>query len=94
MIHVFIRHRIGHYAVWKQTFDAFAPQRRAGGELSYKIMHPPGEATHLYLMFEWDSAENAKQFLASPELADAMRRAGVSETPDVHILQETASGKA
>jgi quinol monooxygenase YgiN len=92
MTQVFIRHRVGNYAVWKQVFDAFSPQRKAAGELSYKIAHPHGEATHLFLWFAWDSEDNAKAFLDSPELADAMRRAGVSEKPDIRILTEVASG--
>jgi quinol monooxygenase YgiN len=94
MTHVFIRHRVGNYAVWKQVFDAFAPQRKAAGELSYRIAHPYGQATNLFLWFEWDSEANAQKFLNSPDLADAMRRAGVSEKPDVHIMTEVARGSA
>jgi len=93
MVHVFIRHRVTDYTSWKETFDAFAPHRRAGGEQVYRIAHLPGEPNNLCLFFEWDSVANAKRFLASADLASAMQRAGVSEPPEIYVAEEVASGK-
>ena len=49
MVHVFIRHRVADYTSWKKVFDAFAPTRRAGGELAYTVTHVIGEPNHLCL---------------------------------------------
>ena len=93
MVNVFIRHRVTDYASWKQVFDDFGPQRRAGGEKSYRVAHLPGEPNTLCLFFEWDSVENAHRFLASADLVDAMRNAGVTEQPEIYVAEEIASGK-
>ena len=93
MVTIFIRHRIKDYTTWKQVFDAFAPQRRAGGEQTYKVTRVVGEPNNLCLSFEWDTVANAERFLASPELAAAMQQAGVAEKPEISIAEEVASGK-
>ena len=44
------------------------------------------------LLFEWDSLDNARRFLESEELRQAMKKAGVSGQPDVHFLKEGQRG--
>ena len=90
---VMIRHRIEDYAQWKKEFDAFVEQRRAGGEKAYRVAHAVGDKNNLCLVFDWDTAANAKRFLESPELAAAMKRAGVSEKPETWIAEELAGGR-
>src|SRR5262245_11386643 len=82
---VFIRHKIAEYRQWKDAFDAFLENRHAGGERSYRIAHVAGDKNDLCLVFEWDTAANAKQFLDSPGLAAAMKRAGVVGKPQIVI---------
>ena len=93
MATVFIRHRIKNYAKWKKTFDAFAPTRRAGGERAYSIGHLPGKPNNLCLHFQWDTAANAAKFLKSKELRAAMKDAGVTDKPDIFIVEEKEQGK-
>jgi len=90
---VFIRHNIEDYPRWKKEFDGFVEKRRAGGERSFRIAHAVGEKNDLCLVFEWDNAANAKRFLDSPELAAAMKRAGVVGKPEMVIAEELASGR-
>jgi len=92
MIRVFIRHKVGNYSKWKKAFEAFIPQRRAGGELSYSIGHVPDEPNNLCLTFQWDSVETASKFLQSGELKAAMQEATVSEPPEVFIFEEIEKG--
>ncbi len=90
---VFIRHNVKDYRLWKDVFDGFMPQRHAGGERGYRIANAMGEKTDLCLVFEWDNAANAKRFLDSPELASAMKRAGVVGKPQIVIAEELANGR-
>jgi hypothetical protein len=92
MATVMIRHRVTDYARWKDVFDGFVEQRRAGGEKAYRIMQITGDANNLMLIFEWDSSGNAQRFMESPDLAAAMQHAGVSEPPEVWITEDLASG--
>lgn len=90
---VIIRHRIGDYAKWKKEFDGFLEKRRAGGERTFRVAHITTDPNNLCLVFDWDSAVNAKRFLDSPDLASAMKRAGVTDKPDIYVAEDLTSGQ-
>jgi quinol monooxygenase YgiN len=89
---VFVHHRVKDFTAWKQVFDEFEPRRRAAGEQEYRIAREPGEPNDLYLSFDWDNAANARRFMSSSELSDAMQRAGVLDKPEIHVTEEVARG--
>ena len=95
MIHtfMFVRHKVSDYPKWKAVFDEFVDVRRKGGEKSYHIFHPEDEPNNLYLLFSWDTMENAKKFSNSEELKNAMMNAGVTEKPDIFFFNKVAEGK-
>lgn len=93
MTHIMIRHRVDNYEAWKEVFDNFADVRKASGEKSFLIFQPEGDSDNLHLLFEWDTPENARKFLESSELKNAMRKAGVSEPPEIRFLNESERGK-
>ena len=86
--YIFAKHRVADYNTWKSTFDAFIETRRAGGEKSFQILHSENEPNNIFLMFEWDSLENARNFFTSEELKNAMKQAGVVEEPQIQFLNE------
>jgi antibiotic biosynthesis monooxygenase (ABM) superfamily enzyme len=92
MAHLFVKHKVADYNTWKATFDAFVETRRAGGEKSFQILHPDNEPNNLLLMFEYDNLENARSFMNSEELKNAMQKAGVIEEPQINFLNELDKG--
>jgi len=92
MTYLHVKHKVKDYASWKSVFDKFIDTRRAGGEKSYRIMHPDNDPNNLVLLFEWDNERNAHSFLKSSELKKAMEQAGVMEAPEAYVLQEVAKG--
>ena len=92
MAHLLVKHKVADYNTWKVTFDAFVETRRAGGEKSFQILHPDNEPNNLLVMFEWDSLENARSLMASAELKNAMKQAGVIEEPQIQFLNELDKG--
>ena len=92
MAHVFIRHKVNDFKTWKKEFDGFVNFRKSSGEKSFQILRPQGDSDNIHLLFEWDSVENAKIFLGSTDLKDAMNRAGVSEKPEIRFLEEVEHG--
>ncbi len=93
MAHLAVRHKVRDYAAWKQVFDEFAPQRRAGGEVSYQIYHIEDDRNDIALVFEWDSMANLKSFTTSDELKGAMADAGVEGEPVIILMNAGDSGK-
>jgi quinol monooxygenase YgiN len=92
MANIIIKHKVAKYSDWKSKFDDFVDIRRSGGEQSYKIMQVDNDPNNLLLSFEWDSIENAKTFLASEELKNAMQEAGVMEPPTIHFVDTVDHG--
>ncbi len=93
MAFVFVRHKVNDYTAWKAAFDGFIDKRRAGGEKSYQILHPDDDPNNLLLLFAWDNLSNARAFMASPDLKEAMDKAGVLEPPETYFLEEYDRGK-
>ena len=92
MLHVLARHKVEDYSAWKRTFDAAADLRRKSGEQSFLILHPNGDPNDLVLLFEWDTAVNARKFMESKELRQAMQESGVIGTPAIELLEKADSG--
>jgi len=88
MVNVLVCHRIADYQKWRATFDASLAFRQQGGEESCRIFQSSGDPHKLTLLFEWDSAEKARQFLSSSELQARMRQAGVVDPPEIEFLNE------
>ncbi|MBQ11317.1 MAG: antibiotic biosynthesis monooxygenase [Planctomyces sp.] len=93
MAHLAIRHRVRDYVAWKRVFDEFAPQRRAAGEIDYQIFDVDGDRNHIAIIQEWTSLENAKAFISSDALKEAMGKAGVEGEPTILFLNAGDSGK-
>lgn len=85
-MHLTVQHKVRDYKAWKEVFDNFEETRRSGGEKSYHVMQTQDDPNDLHLMFEWDSPEKARSFFQSPELKDAMKKAGVVEEPKINFL--------
>jgi len=92
MAHLLIRHKVKDYSTWKAAFDSFIETRRAGGEQSWQILHPDDDPNNLVVLFEWDSLDNARSFMANPELKKAMGEGGVIEQPEAYFLEEYDRG--
>ncbi len=92
MAQVIVRHKVKDYSAWKSVFDGFANNRRTGGEKSYRIYHPDDDPKNIFVIVEYDSLNNAKNFLGSSELKQAMRDSGVVDQPDIYYLEEYDSG--
>ncbi len=92
MPYVMVRHKVESFTKWKPEFDAFKDKRRAGGEKTYHIYHNTDDANNLVLLFEWDNLENARQFMQSDELKQAMKKAKVIDQPDIYFLNEGERG--
>ena len=92
MAHLLIRHKVKDYTAWKAVFDDFIETRRASGEKSWQIWHPDDDPNNLLLLFEWDSLDNARTFMANPDLKGVMEEAGVIEPPEAYFLEEYDRG--
>ena len=92
MIKTLMNHKVKDFATWKKAFDDFAQVRRSAGELSYSVGRSLEEPNNVYVINEWKSTEDFQAFMKRPELAEAMRNAGVMEEPHTIILDVNDNG--
>jgi hypothetical protein len=90
-INVLVHHEVADYTAWKAAFDSGFDWRRKNGEHSCRIFHSAENVNDLTLLFEWESLEKARAFIASDELKTKMASAGVKGSPRVDFLTEVHS---
>ena len=92
MVYMFVQHGVQDYEAWKSVFDSVGDLRRRSGEKSYQILRQENGSNKLVALFEWDSLDNARKYATSPELKEAMQRAGVTGKPEILFVEEAARG--
>jgi len=88
MIQVLVHHQVADYNNWRSVFDAALDFRHHGGECSCRIFRKAGNPNDLTLLFDWEDIEGARRDMASDELREKMRQAGVVGVPEIQYLAE------
>jgi len=91
MVHVLLRHKVSDYNRWKEAFDSHLAIRKRAGETGCRLFHGADDPRDLFLLLDWESVDEARKFLTSTELRDAMQKAGVVGTPEIQYLEDVRS---
>ena len=86
MTFMLARHKVEDFGKWKGVFDSLADLRKRKGETSAQLFRDTADPNSLTLLFGWDSLENAQGYAQSPELREAMGKAGVTGPPEITFL--------
>ena len=89
-----IRHRVEDYPKWKEGFDSTAEYKRSHGWKGYRILAIEGDQNHVLVMEEFETEDQAREFLGSEYLREVMGRAGVSDEPDVQVVEVLEEGSS
>ena len=88
MAHILIKLSLKDYSAWKPVFDDFGKVRATSGSRGGQLYRLAENSNEVYVLWQWDSLDNARKFFASPELRAAMQTAGVNGPPVVYYLDE------
>lgn len=88
MVHVSVRLQVEDFAKWKSVFDETGGIREAGGSQGGRAFQSKDDPNDVLILLKWDSLENARGYVGSEELREAMQRAGVKGQPDVAFYDE------
>ncbi len=83
--------KVEDYARWKSDWDNSIDMRRASGQKSFQIFRTVDDPNSLVLFIEWDNPDNARRFVQSEELREALQRSGVSQIEN-YFLEELEKG--
>ena len=87
MIHVMVRHKVSEYSRWKEAFDAHHTTRKHAGETGCRMYQSVEDPRDIVIVSDWDSLEQARKFMTSDDLRNAMQQAGVIGSPDVQYVE-------
>ncbi len=88
MIYLNVRQTVADYDKWRLGFDANEANRLAAGATGvHHIYRDVDNPDTVSIMMEWDSVDNARRFMNDPRLEEVSRKAGVTGTPERHLLE-------
>lgn len=88
MVTVLIRHAVSDYDKWKTVYDELKPTVKSMGARVQRLLKNSENGRELVVLSEFDSAAKAREFAHSETLKNAMKRAGVADTPTMYFLEE------
>ena len=86
MIVAAVRHDVQSYEGWKAVFDEVPPSQ--GGALFHRINRSVDSPDTIAVISGFSDLDTAQAFFANPDLADAMKRAGVVGEPRIELYEE------
>jgi len=86
MAHVVITHSVADFAVWQAAYNDALALRDEAGKKSAQVFRDAADPNTITGLFEWDSIENAREYVGSERLKSAMQDAGVTSAPQVTFL--------
>jgi heme-degrading monooxygenase HmoA len=94
MPHMLVHHTVHDFGIWKQFFDNHESTRKTSGSKSAQVFQNPEDPNDVFILFAWDSVENARKFGRSGDLKKRMEQAGVIGSPHIHFLKEVQKNTA
>jgi len=91
MMHVLVRHKVSDYNRWKEAFDSHLAARKRAGETGFRLFHNVEDPREIFVLSDWQTADEARKFMNSEELRNAMAKAGVLGAPEVQYLEDARS---
>ncbi len=86
MIRLFVRHKVADFAAWKRGYDSFDATRKKMGVRGAAVFQGAVDKGDVTIWHDFDTLEAAQALVKSPELAVAMKKAGVSGAPEVWFV--------
>ncbi len=88
MAQLFVYHKVEDYPKWRGVFDAQDGVRRSMGMTGARVFHTATSPNEIAIITDWPTADKARAYAQSPDLRQAMQKAGVISQPEVLILEE------
>jgi len=72
-----VRHHVADFDAWKKEYDTATPLQQANGLRVHQVLRSAEDPNDVVVSHTFDSSEAAHEFMAKPEIKEAMNRAGV-----------------
>ena len=83
-----IRHRVADYPAWKHVFDEQGGTRWSNGCRGGQVFRNPDDPDEVWIILAWDDLLRARLYSQSDELLESLKRAGITDEPDMWFLEQ------
>ena len=90
--HLHVGFKVKDYEAWKQSYDSHLEQRKAAGELAFRVFRNVDDPNTVTVLSVQASAEKVQAFMESPDLKAAMQASGITQVGQMLIVEEMDSG--
>jgi hypothetical protein len=80
---MFVRHQVADYPAWRSAYDSLDETRASMGVTGDAVFVSTVDERDVTAWHDFASEDAAQAFASSPELRDAMGRAGVQGAPQI-----------
>ena len=88
MASLLVQQKVKSFEEWKKVFDSVGKVRSSYGGRESQVFRNADDPNSVTVMVKWDSAANARKWAQSPEMKEALQKAGVEGIPAINILNE------
>jgi hypothetical protein len=86
MVRLFVRHNVADYEAWRKVYDEFDEERRPMGVTDDAVFQSVDDPNDVTVWHDFAEADEARAFVSSEALRNAMQRAGVQGEPDIWFV--------
>ncbi|HZQ26156.1 MAG TPA: hypothetical protein VFA94_00535 [Acidimicrobiales bacterium] len=88
MARTVVRHHVQDYDAWRRVYDDVAPLQKEGGVFADSVYRDKDDPLEVLVIHDFGTMAEAVAFFNNPDLADAMKRAGVDSAPRIEFYEE------
>lgn len=89
-VRLFVRHEVNDYTAWRKVYNDFGKARRNLGVTAQVVYRSADSPNDITVIHDFKSMEQAKAFIASPDLKAAMDKSGIKGAAQVWITTRSA----
>ena len=83
---ILVRHKVRDYEAWKRVFDDHSTTRASHGSKGGRLFRNADDASEVFMLLEVEDLDRARDFITSDDLREKMAEAGVTDQPDIYLL--------
>ena len=87
MTKMYVRHQVADFKNWKTVYDQHDATRKQFGCTAASVFTNAENPNEVIAVHEWGNKEQALKFIQSPDLKQAMQKAGVVSAPEVSFAE-------
>ena len=82
-VRLFVRHEVTDYATWRKAYGTFIPVQKQHGVISQAVYQSADDPNDVTVIHDFHTLDEARAFVALPELKAAMEKSGVKGAPTI-----------